>query len=165
MSSGEAAGGAQGREWLDEIEARANAATEGPWTTHVAEGERLIRPGVLGAQIPPYPVARVRLDNIGYCDAEFIAHARSDVPRLVAEVRRLQAVIGATPHASARLAESRAERDALSAELAAARERLAAVEALLPTACTCPPSSMFNGPSARCPTHGRALAQSEEGQR
>lgn len=50
---------------LDAIEARANAATPGPWD----------EPG---------------FSALDACDARFVAHARTDVPRLIAEVRRLQ---------------------------------------------------------------------------
>ena len=67
---------------LNEIEARANAATDGPW-----EGIRY-PDGLLGRVIAS--------DELGVCiaedfpddaDAEFIAHARTDVPALVAALR------------------------------------------------------------------------------
>ena len=68
---------------LDAIEARAEVATPGPWTIKrggVRSSEWLLDPD---------------LDGWGHidfeADAEFIAAARSDVPALVAEVRRLQA--------------------------------------------------------------------------
>lgn len=75
---------------LDEIQARANAATEGPWAVEVdAEG---------------FDGASVLIDDSGWgtayicqglhqgesegvADAEFIAHAREDVPKLVAALR------------------------------------------------------------------------------
>ena len=56
-------------EELAAIEARANAATLGPWTW-------------AGSVI-----------GIRHLDAEFIAEARSDIQRLIADVRRLQAQI------------------------------------------------------------------------
>ena len=67
---------------LNEIEARANAATEGPW-----EGIRY-PDGLLGRVIAS--------DELGVCiaedfpddaDAEFIAHARADVPDMAAALR------------------------------------------------------------------------------
>ena len=67
---------------LNEIEARANAATEGPW-----EGIRY-PDGLLGRVIAS--------DELGVCiaedfpddaDAEFIAHARTDVPDMAAAHR------------------------------------------------------------------------------
>lgn len=77
---------------LDDIQARADAATEGPWTAHTAgerggdhwyicdEGESIAHvsanDGVNEDQREP--------------DAEFIAHAREDVPALIARVRELE---------------------------------------------------------------------------
>ncbi len=68
---------------LDAIEARAAAATPGPW----------------GANTPPGVVAANGRNVLGVFggsaqderDAEFTAHAREDVPALLAEVRRLRA--------------------------------------------------------------------------
>lgn len=57
---------------LDEIEARLSAATPGPWTRTQWEEEQ---PGV------PWDA-----------DAEFIAHAREDVPALIAVVRKVEAL-------------------------------------------------------------------------
>jgi hypothetical protein len=81
---------------LDEIEARANAATPGPWgfsrdekrylldeTTDVV-GE--VAPGSTGAAITVFAVATGALE-----DADFIASARTDVPALIARVRELEA--------------------------------------------------------------------------
>lgn len=83
---------------LDAIEARANAATEGPWhvvtawTDYVAyqvtdDGE--------AASMNCYGGSGAMNTGLGVIedDAEFIAHARTDVPALVAEVRRLRNVI------------------------------------------------------------------------
>ena len=68
---------------LDEIEARTTAATEGPWTwaTHsTADGDEW-------AVFSPADWAlATNRDGWGY-DAEFIAHARHDVPALVAALR------------------------------------------------------------------------------
>ena len=80
---------------LDEIEARANAATEGPWEwegeakAEWEEGANSLVP----SRRPDDPV----LYGYGYdasgievsndADAQFIAHARTDVPALVAVVR------------------------------------------------------------------------------
>lgn len=65
---------------LNEIEARANAATEGPWM-----GIRY-PDGFLGRVIGGngFGVAEDFPDD---ADAEFIAHARTDVPALVAVAR------------------------------------------------------------------------------
>jgi len=82
-------------EQLDEIEARAKAATDGPWDTQAwgdwfpgQEDENLAR-----------SVSRGDDENIlvggprAIWDAAFIAAARTDVPELVAEVRRLRPLL------------------------------------------------------------------------
>jgi len=71
---------------LNHIQARADAATPGPWDARF-DGERQ---GIFVAQ------KSVALFDIGHLrpsapDSDFIAHAREDVPRLLAEVRRLRA--------------------------------------------------------------------------
>jgi len=63
---------------LNEIEARANAATDGPWMSV----DSFI--GVEDAE--DQAIGETGRDK----DAVFIAHARTDVPALIAEVRRLQ---------------------------------------------------------------------------
>jgi hypothetical protein len=85
-------------ERLDEIEARAKAAQEGPWNTE---------PGTYGTRITylsrnydyPREVQTAYLGtrdkladsyNFWNRDAEFVAAARTDVPDLVAECRRLR---------------------------------------------------------------------------
>ena len=69
---------------LNAIKARANAATEGPWGVKDAR--------VFGddgrTQVCTLSGTRAWLP-----DAEFIAHARTDVPALVAEVERLRGVV------------------------------------------------------------------------
>ena len=80
---------------LDEIEARANAATEGPWEW---EGEakaewELGANSLVPSRRPDDPV----LYGYGYdasgievktpADAEFIAHARTDMPDMAAALR------------------------------------------------------------------------------
>jgi hypothetical protein len=90
---------------LDEIEARANAATAPPWTYRYQHN------GVTGGEdaflieAPPYgtfpdtPAWREtfragRIIGRSSGDCQFIANSREDVPDLVAEVRRLRAFIG-----------------------------------------------------------------------
>ncbi len=89
---------------IDEIEARANAATKGPWHATLSESEPdnkypgLSEPGHSEHTVSPHEyVAGWRHDG-GYGgygitkpNAEFIAAAREDVPFLIAEVRNLQA--------------------------------------------------------------------------
>lgn len=72
---------------LDVIEQRANDATPGPW-------ERWHDPVALVDRfVAGFPINTIQ-DSVGQfsaADAEFIAHARTDVPALVAEIRRLRA--------------------------------------------------------------------------
>jgi hypothetical protein len=76
---------------LRAIEARCNAATKGPWQSfiegrdHVA-GSDFIRTGGLDDQCPD-----IELSGATHADQDFIAHARQDVPALIAEIRRLTA--------------------------------------------------------------------------
>lgn len=64
-------------EQLAEIEARANAATDGPW--------------VLGSSGNVPDISYYGSGWAGVTkDEKFIAHSRTDIPALIAEVRRLQ---------------------------------------------------------------------------
>ena len=81
---------------LDEIEARANAATEGPWEWEgeAKAGWEIGANSLVPSRRPDDPV----LYGYGYdasgievktpADAEFIAHARTDVPWLLEQVER-----------------------------------------------------------------------------
>jgi hypothetical protein len=86
---------------LDEIERRANAATPGPWTYHEGCGYVEVPPcGAIefkpGWERSVHFLARVHNnhvegeDGLGF-DGAFIAHARTDVPALIARVRELEA--------------------------------------------------------------------------
>lgn len=79
---------------LEAIEARANAATEGPW--HGEHDEfGCVQQGNYGWVAPGAgPEYDVDSDR-GHADAEFIAHARTDVPDLLAELKRLRPVVEA----------------------------------------------------------------------
>ena len=76
---------------LDAMQARCDAAPEGPWAVGMRNGFR-------------YWETEEGLDLLWYTNDDdgiharfgvdaFIAHARTDVPRLIAEVRRLKAQI------------------------------------------------------------------------
>jgi hypothetical protein len=70
-------------ETRSQIESRCAAATPGPWTAHPYGADFEIRPIACG-------------QDYGICsqpDAEFIAHARGDVPVLLAEIDRLRGMI------------------------------------------------------------------------
>ena len=71
---------------LNEIEARANAATEGPWVTYTVTphmGSEVLTAPREGEDYGDYVVPEyIDMDN-----AEFIAHARTDVPDMAAALR------------------------------------------------------------------------------
>jgi hypothetical protein len=76
---------------LSAIQARCDAATSGPWESFVegrdhSSGSNFIRTG------GPTRGPDIELSGATAADQDFIAHARQDVPRLVAEVRRLRQV-------------------------------------------------------------------------
>jgi hypothetical protein len=81
-------------EELSEIEARAEAATPGPWWVEaISDAVRLcIGKGrskvILGRFRPPQLPERETHANVIFC-----AHAREDIPKLIAEVRRLRQII------------------------------------------------------------------------
>jgi hypothetical protein len=93
---------------LDEIEARAKAATPGPWT--VCPMDMYIFGGdghMIASNCPMEDTWQVRgagAEGSGQrpegsqdANAAFIAAAREDIPRLIAEVRRLQAQVNGEP--------------------------------------------------------------------
>jgi hypothetical protein len=75
---------------LNEIAARCEDATSAPWESFIEGRDHLggndfIRTGGLDDNSPD-----IELTGASKADQDFIAHARQDVPRLVAEVRRLK---------------------------------------------------------------------------
>lgn len=72
---------------LDTIEARANAATEGPWSVYSTIQAESVVVGASGRLTATIATPSIAPDDYGFANAEFIAHARTDVPALVAEVR------------------------------------------------------------------------------
>ena len=83
---------------LDEIEQRAAATTPGPWTAYIegrdhTSGDDFIMIGEPGtAQIDVYVThySGTSPKPAPDADLDFIAHARRDIPQLVAEIRRLR---------------------------------------------------------------------------
>lgn len=119
---------------LEVIESRANAATRGPWEIYPIEvqlsdagrekgypvdllkkyaftvntvwhhGQSHAPVSIIGLSVSPYRQP-THLPCITEADAEFIAHARQDVPNLLAEVRRLRAVADAARIAFTQITE------------------------------------------------------------
>lgn len=73
---------------LEQIAARAEGATEGEWTTHPHDAHMVH--GTRGVVL--YAYGAFDGDKKGHANAAFVAHARADVPALVAYVRRLREV-------------------------------------------------------------------------
>lgn len=76
---------------LAAIEARANAATPGPWRSMVIDADNATVWAGGNTARTSYRIARVdcrAADNV-----EFVAAAREDVPALLAEVKRLTALL------------------------------------------------------------------------
>ena len=112
-------------EQLSELEALANAATPGPWGEVAESGEWWLS----GPDIYDDAVMSTNDTEISQADVDFIAAARTDVPALVAEVRRLRGKLEAAT-ASAEAAEKDANElraEDLAAQLAAARRENAAM--------------------------------------
>jgi hypothetical protein len=72
---------------LRAIQERVNRASEGPWAQGTLETECLATRNGKGRPILRRTNGNTLPDEL---DMDFIAHAREDVPRLVAEVRRLK---------------------------------------------------------------------------
>lgn len=85
---------------LVEIEQRAHAASPAPWEAFIeardhTAGDDFIRIGGFDDAQPDMYIQHYLGANsvrVPAADLDFIAHARQDVPRLVAEIRRLRAV-------------------------------------------------------------------------
>ncbi|MBG9774272.1 hypothetical protein [Brevibacillus laterosporus] len=70
------------REEIGAIRERAEKATEGPWRREFSYG--------INIASDKYIVLDDQVGVIRYPDAEFIVHAREDIPKLLAEIERLQ---------------------------------------------------------------------------
>lgn len=87
---------------LEAIKARARAATVGPWLTHEMprNGTVFVGPGKPGSLSQIVYATAENMDDLTpeaahreRSNAEFIAHARDDLPVLIAEVERLRAAV------------------------------------------------------------------------
>jgi hypothetical protein len=84
---------------LDEIERRCSAASKAPWQSFIEgrdhwSGDDFICVGGLDDNEPDMYISRATSEGLNPAadeDLDFIAHARQDIPRLVAEIKRLRA--------------------------------------------------------------------------
>lgn len=72
---------------IDDITAREQAATPGPWEWRKTRTDETI--GIVGPKDVVLCAAKNEF-HMGRADAEFIAHARTDISVLIAEVKRLR---------------------------------------------------------------------------
>lgn len=77
---------------LEDIRARCEAATAGPWSSYVegrdhTSGSNFIMTGEGGQRGND-----IELSGATIADQDFIAHARQDIPRLLDEITRLKAL-------------------------------------------------------------------------
>ena len=70
---------------LDVIQERVRLAAPGPWCSFV-EG----RDHESGSSFIQTPDSDIELFGASVADQDFIAHARDDIPRLLAEIRRFR---------------------------------------------------------------------------
>ena len=75
---------------LDDITARANAATAGPWKREAELGSHIVYVNRTSPKGVTYSSVLWNAEWATEADAEFTAHAREDVAALVTEVRRLR---------------------------------------------------------------------------
>lgn len=79
-------------EEIAQIERRASEATSGPWESSQMD----VGYGVMTAHAVYGPHCEIHASiadcHLG-CNAAFLAHARDDVPALIAEIRRLREII------------------------------------------------------------------------
>jgi len=102
-------------EQLAEIEARAAKATPGPWHH---DDLQTVQGGTIAQQHLAVNVVDPRdeygISPQGHCDADFIAHARQDIPALIAEVRSMRRAIASWKQEEQAWAE---ERKAMAARI------------------------------------------------
>lgn len=75
---------------LEAIEGRVAKTTPGPWDAVLQETSLGTKVGLYIKGLPSYQVCGDGVKGMFASDAEFIAHARTDIPALLAEVRRLK---------------------------------------------------------------------------
>jgi hypothetical protein len=73
---------------LEEIKKRCQEATPGPWKSYVEGREEMS-----GSDFIMTEGEDIYLTGAAVADQDFIAHARQDIPKLVAEVERLRKLL------------------------------------------------------------------------
>lgn len=78
---------------LREIERRAEAATPGPWTSLVEGRDHVSGSSFIMTGEGSQRGDDIELTGATIADQDFIAAARQDIPRLIAEIRALQRLL------------------------------------------------------------------------
>lgn len=72
-------------EEIEAIKSRCNQATAGPWKSFVEKREQ-----ISGSSFIQTKGEDIYLTGATDADQDFIAHARQDIPKLIAEIERLR---------------------------------------------------------------------------
>jgi hypothetical protein len=75
---------------LASIEARCDRASPGPWRSMIEGRDHTSGSSFIMTGPPGHRGNDIELSGATDADQDFIAHARQDIPRLLAEVRRLR---------------------------------------------------------------------------
>lgn len=75
---------------LMRIEGRCNAASPGPWISYVEGRDHTSGSDFIKIGTPNGDVGAIELSGATIEDQDFIASAKQDIPRLIAEIRRLR---------------------------------------------------------------------------
>lgn len=74
-------------EEIQTIKSRCDQATAGPWRSFIEEREK-----ISGSSFVQTGGEDIYLTGATDADQDFIAHARQDIPRLIAEIERLRSI-------------------------------------------------------------------------
>jgi hypothetical protein len=72
---------------MEAIKARCEQATAGPWKSFIEKREK-----ISGSSFIQTKGEDIYLTSATDADQDFIAHARQDIPRLIAEIERLRSI-------------------------------------------------------------------------
>lgn len=75
---------------LEEIQLRCDAATQAPWVSYVEDRDHSSGSNFIMTGAGENRGEDIELTGATVADQDFIAHARQDVPRLLAEIQRLK---------------------------------------------------------------------------
>jgi hypothetical protein len=78
---------------IDEIERRVQKASRSPWEAYIEGRDHESGSSFIMVGDGENRQDDIELHGATFDDYDFIAHARQDVPKLIAEIRRLKAII------------------------------------------------------------------------